>query len=130
LKSERSELQLIAKFSVIYQQKKALLEAWPISLSGVVEKGKISVRARCGHCMQNSWSWLWPMNRRSAHRSFVTKAHALDRQVRRNMIDKKHPSLSVGAQCRLLWISTPSFYYALMGETSTNHDLMVVIDKP
>jgi putative transposase len=34
------------------------------------------------------------------------------------MIDKNHPSLSVGAQCRLLAISRSSFYYELMGETA------------
>jgi len=38
--------------------------------------------------------------------------------VRRGMIDKNHPSLSVGAQCRLLSISRSSFYYELMGETA------------
>jgi putative transposase len=45
------------------------------------------------------------------------------------MIVKNHPSLSVGAQCRLLSISRSSFYYELMGETAMNLDLMVVIDK-
>jgi putative transposase len=45
------------------------------------------------------------------------------------MIEKNHPSLSVGAQCRLLSISRSSFYYELMGETAINLDLMVVIDK-
>ena len=45
------------------------------------------------------------------------------------MIDKKHPSLSVGMQCSLLLISRSSFYYELMGETAMNLDLMVVIDK-
>ena len=45
------------------------------------------------------------------------------------MIEKNHPSLSVGAQCRLLSISRSSFYYALMGETAMNLDLMAVIDK-
>ena len=45
------------------------------------------------------------------------------------MIEKNHPSLSVGAQCRLLSISRSSFYYELMGETVMNLDLMVVIDK-
>jgi putative transposase len=57
------------------------------------------------------------------------KAQALDRQVRRGMIDKNHPSLSVGAQCRLLSISRSSFYHELMGETAMNLDLMVKIDK-
>ena len=45
------------------------------------------------------------------------------------MIEKNHPSLSVGAQCRLLSISRSSFYYELMGETAMNLDLMMVIDK-
>ena len=45
------------------------------------------------------------------------------------MIEKNHPSLSVGAQCRLLSISRSSFYYELMGETAMNLYLMEVIDK-
>ena len=45
------------------------------------------------------------------------------------MIVKNHPSLSVGAQCRLLSISRSSFYYELMGETAMKLDLMVVIEK-
>ncbi len=43
-------------------------------------------------------------------RFFVMKAQAMDRQVRRGMVDKTHPSLSVGAQCRLLSILRSSFY--------------------
>ena len=42
---------------------------------------------------------------------------------------KNHPSLSVGAQCRLLSIARSSFYYELMGETAMNLDLMVKVDK-
>ena len=45
------------------------------------------------------------------------------------MIVKNHPSLSVGARCRLLSISRSSFYYELMGETAMNLDLMLLIDK-
>lgn len=45
------------------------------------------------------------------------------------MIERDHPRLSVGAQCRLLSISRSSFYYAPLGETAMNLDLMVVIDK-
>ena len=41
------------------------------------------------------------------------------------MIDKNHPSLSVGAQCRLLSISRSPFYYAPQGETALNLDLML-----
>ena len=45
------------------------------------------------------------------------------------MVEKNHPSLSVGAQCRLLSISRSSFYYAPQGETAMNLDLMLLIDK-
>ena len=36
------------------------------------------------------------------------------------MIERNHPALSIGAQCRLLSISRSSFYYELMGETAMN----------
>jgi len=36
------------------------------------------------------------------------------------MIERDHPKLSVGAQCRLLSISRSSFYYAPQGETAMN----------
>lgn len=45
------------------------------------------------------------------------------------MIERTHPTLSVGAQCRLLSISRSSFYYAPQGETAMNLDLMLLIDK-
>jgi len=45
------------------------------------------------------------------------------------MVGKNHPSLSVGAQCRLLSISRSSFYYAPQGEMALNLDLMLKIDK-
>ena len=45
------------------------------------------------------------------------------------MIERSHPTLSVGAQCRLLSISRSSFYYASLGETAMNLDLMLLIDK-
>ena len=45
------------------------------------------------------------------------------------MIEKNHPSLSVGAQCRLLSISRSSFHCAPQGETAMNLDLMLLIDK-
>ena len=45
------------------------------------------------------------------------------------MIERTHPKLSVGAQCRLLSISRSSFYYAPHGETSMNLDLMLLVDK-
>jgi hypothetical protein len=36
------------------------------------------------------------------------------------MVEKGHPRLSVGAQCRLLSISRSSFYYEPKGETAVN----------
>ena len=45
------------------------------------------------------------------------------------MIERHHPKLSVGTQCRLLSISRSSFYYAPQGETAMNLDLMLLIDK-
>ena len=45
------------------------------------------------------------------------------------MIEKNRPSLSVGAQCRLLSIPRSSFYYAPQGETDMNLDLMLKVDK-
>ena len=45
------------------------------------------------------------------------------------MIDRTHPKLSIGAQCRLLSISRSSFYYERLGETAMNLDLMLLVDK-
>lgn len=45
------------------------------------------------------------------------------------MIERTHPKLSVGAQCRLLSIPRSSFYYTPQGETAMNLDLMLLIDK-
>ena len=45
------------------------------------------------------------------------------------MIERTHPKLSVGTQCRLLSISRSSFYYEPQGETAMNLDLMLLIDK-
>ncbi|MFZ0098624.1 MAG: DDE-type integrase/transposase/recombinase, partial [Gemmobacter sp.] len=45
------------------------------------------------------------------------------------MIEKNHPSLSVGAQCRLLSIARSSFYHEPSGETEVNLALMRLIDQ-
>jgi hypothetical protein len=45
------------------------------------------------------------------------------------MIERGHPSLSVGAQCRLMSISRSSLYYAPQGETAMILDLMLPVDK-
>jgi putative transposase len=54
----------------------------------------------------------------SVANDFVTNAQAFDRQVRRWMIEKNHPSLSVGMPCRLLSISRSSFDFEPQGETA------------
>ena len=46
------------------------------------------------------------------------------------MIERTHPKLSVGTQCRLLSILRSSFYHEPPGETAMNLDLMVLVDKP
>lgn len=45
------------------------------------------------------------------------------------MIERGHPALSIGAQCRLLSISRSSFYHEAVGETEQNLELMRVIDQ-
>ena len=45
------------------------------------------------------------------------------------MVEKNHPSLSVGAQCRLLSISRSSFYHEPAVETDQNLGLMRLIDR-
>ena len=45
------------------------------------------------------------------------------------MIERTHPKLSVGAQCRLLQVARSSFYHGPQGETALNLDLMLLIDK-
>ncbi|WP_148087161.1 IS3 family transposase, partial [Pseudogemmobacter humi] len=45
------------------------------------------------------------------------------------MIERGHPALSIGAQCRLLSISRSSYYHEPVGETEQNLGLMRVIDQ-
>jgi HTH-like domain len=73
--------------------------------------------------------WFEPNGEGGRQRFFGKKAQALDREVRRGMIERTHPKLSVGAQCQLLSISRLSFYYAPQGETAMNLELMLKVDK-
>ena len=43
------------------------------------------------------------------------------------MIERGHPALSIGAQCRLLSISRSSFYHEPVGETEQSLGLMQLI---
>lgn len=45
------------------------------------------------------------------------------------MIERGHPALSIGAQCRLLLISRSSFYHEPVRVTELNLGLMQLIDK-
>ena len=87
--------------------------------------------------MPRSGRWPWPMVRaafaaplgsRSAL-NFVQKAQAVDRKVRREMIEPSNPDLSIGKRCRLLSISRSSFYYRPKGETALNVAHMRQIDE-
>ncbi len=72
---------------------------------------------------------------------FVTKAKAPDREVVRDraatgprpipngLIERTHPKLAVGAQCRLRPISGSSFHSAPQGESAMTLDRMLLIDK-
>ena len=60
--------------------------------------------------------------------AMVTKAQALDRHVRPDIIERSHPKVSVGAQqCSVLSISRSSFYYEPLGETAMNLALLRLI---
>ena len=45
------------------------------------------------------------------------------------MIERNHPTLSIGAQCRLLSTSRSSFYYQPRGESEMNLEIMQLIDR-
>lgn len=45
------------------------------------------------------------------------------------MIERDHPTLSVGRQCRPLSLSRSSFYYRPVGATQLNLDFMRLIDE-
>ena len=45
------------------------------------------------------------------------------------MVEKGHPGLSIGAQCRLLSIPRSTFYHRPAGESAENLALMALIDR-
>ena len=92
----------------------------------------------CSGLTRVSESWFLPMmlrlgltrlHRGHGPRFAVTKAQAPGRQVRRGMIERNHPGLSIGAQCRLLSIARSSFHCEPQGETKMNLALMLLIDR-
>ncbi|MFG6543545.1 IS3 family transposase [Sulfitobacter sp. M22298] len=127
VKGERTVSELAAEYGVhptmIHQWKKALLEG----AADIFERGGKRAPEIDEDTVRSLHAKIGEL---AVANDFLSrKAQALDRKVRRGMIEKNHPSLSVGAQCRLLSIPRSSFYYELMGETAMNLDLMVVIDK-
>jgi hypothetical protein len=114
----------------------ALLEG----AAGIFERGGKAATPRSPRtgfaiCMPGSETepltrhWFEPKGEGSGQRFFGQKAQAVDREVRRRMIEPDHAELSIGAQCRLLSLSRSSFYYSPLGETDTNLALMRLIDK-
>ena len=104
-----------------HQWKRLCWKARLPSSCGVARERRRSRRKRCGLCIQRSGGWPWPTSRRSA-KLFFQKAQALDWQMRRKMMDKDHPSQSVGAQCRPLLVPRSSLRYKVMDETAMNPD--------
>ncbi|MFC0813534.1 IS3 family transposase [Paracoccus panacisoli] len=129
VKEERTVSELAAEYGVhptmIHQWKRSLLEG----ASGIFERGgKAAVAVEVAEeTVRDLYAKIGEL---AVANDFLSrKAQALDRQVRRGVIERTHPKLSVGAQCRLLSISRSSFYYAPQGETAMNLDLMLLIDK-
>ena len=49
--------------------------------------------------------------------------------MRRGLVEKGRPGLSIGAQCRLLSIPRSTFYHRPAGESAENLALMALIDR-
>ncbi|MHA3980684.1 IS3 family transposase [Halovulum sp. GXIMD14794] len=126
VKGERTVSELAAEYGVhptmIHQWKRALLEG----ASDIFERGgkkKAEVDEETVRSLHAKIGELAVAN------DFLSRKLKVDRQVRRGMVEKDHPTLSIGAQCRLLSISRSSFYYAPQGETGMNLALMQLIDR-
>lgn len=127
LKGEETANELASRCGVhptmIHQWKRALLEG----ASGVFERGGRKTPEVDEDQVKDLHAKIGELA--VANDFFGQKAQALDRQVRRKMIEPNLPSLSVGKQCALLSISRSSFYYKPKGESEMNRDLMRLIDK-
>ncbi|MBD9529980.1 IS3 family transposase [Paracoccus litorisediminis] len=128
VKGERTVSELAAEYGVhptmIHQWKKALLDG----AADIFERGnKKSAAEMDDETVRSLHAKIGELA--VANGFFVQKAQAVDGQVRRGMIERGHPALSIGAQCRLLSISRSSFYHAPAGETEMNLGLMRQIDR-
>ncbi|WP_434802922.1 IS3 family transposase [Paracoccus albus] len=126
VKGERTVSELASEHGVhptmINQWKRALLEGAPdIFERGSKKKAEVdeetvrSLHAKIGEL--------------AVANDFCHERSSPGPASRRGMIERHHPQLSVGAQCRLLSISRSSFYYAPRGESVVNLALMRLIDR-
>ena len=103
---------------MIHQCKRALLEG----ASGVFERGGRKAPEVDEEQVKDLHAKIGELA--VANDFFGQKSQTLDRQVRRNMIERANADLSIGKQCKLLSISRSSFYYEPKGESEMNLDLM------
>ncbi|WP_246055037.1 IS3 family transposase [Paracoccus gahaiensis] len=126
LKGEETVSELASRFGVhptmINQWKRALLDG----ASGVFERGGRKAPVIDEDQVRDLHAKIGELA--VANFFFGKKAEALGREVRRGMVERDHPDLSISQQCALLSIPRSSFYYTLQGETDQNLALMRLID--
>ncbi|TMV02579.1 IS3 family transposase [Ruegeria sediminis] len=127
LKGEQTVAELASRFGIhptmIHTWKRALLEG----ASGVFERGGKKAPEIDEEQVKELHAKIGELA--VANDFLFQKAQAVDRKVRREMIETVNPDLSIGKQCRLLSISRSSFYYRPKGETALNLALMRQIDE-
>ncbi|MDH2328308.1 IS3 family transposase [Cereibacter sp. SYSU M97828] len=127
LKGERTVSELAAEYGVhptmIHQWKKSLLDG----AADIFERGNRKPAEVDEETVRSLHAKIGEL---AVANDFLSrKLKAVDRQMRRGMIERDHPALSIGAQCRLLSISRSSFYHEPAGETEQNLGLMQLIDR-
>ncbi|WP_237062587.1 IS3 family transposase [Loktanella sp. M215] len=126
LKGEATVSELASRFGVhptmINQWKRALLDG----ASGVFERGGRKTPVIDEDQVRDLHAKIGELA--VANFFFGKKAQTLGREVRRSMVERDHPDLSIGQQCALLQVSRSSFYYTPQGETEQNLALMRLID--
>jgi len=126
LKGEETVSELASRFGVhptmIKQWKRALLDG----ASRVFERGGRKTPVIDEDQVRDVHAKIGELA--VANSFFGKKAQTLGREVRRGMVERDHPDLSIGQQCALLSIPRSSFYYMPQGETEQNLALMRQID--